>query len=282
MRAIFLNLSAHTIVPINYGIAKLLADQIPILQIIWARHFFTIICIFPIMFFFFKEEITRSENPKLQLLRGIILLTVNISFLYSVTVIPLSKALTLTFISPFVVTIFSSFFLSEKVGLKRWTAVIIGFSGTLIVIRPGYVPFELGSLVALFCGFVYGFYIIITRKLSASDSSLLTLIITGLIGTIVMTPVLAFVWVTPSKEQWYLLFLIGLVTTIGHLLLILSFKYSEASKLAPLSYFEIVSNTIVGYLLFKNFPDNWTLIGLFIIISSGLFVFYREKKVGII
>jgi drug/metabolite transporter (DMT)-like permease len=69
---------------------------------------------------------------------------------------------------------------------------------------------------------------------------------------------------------------------IGHLLLILSFKYSEASKLAPLSYFEIVSNTIVGYLLFKNFPDNWTLIGLFIIISSGLFVFYREKKVGII
>lgn len=114
MRAIFLNLSAHTIVPINYGIAKLLADQIPILQIIWARHFFTIICIFPIMFFFFKEEITRSENPKLQLLRGIILLTVNISFLYSVTVIPLSKALTLTFISPFVVTIFSSFFYQKK------------------------------------------------------------------------------------------------------------------------------------------------------------------------
>ena len=147
----------------------------------------------------------------LQLLRGLILLTVNISFLYSVTVLPLAKALTLTFISPFVVTIFSSFFLSEKVGLQRWTAVIIGFSGAIVVIRPGYVPFELGSLVALFCGFAYGFYIIITRKLSNSDSSLLTLIMTGVIGTIVMTPTLAFVWVTPSKEQWFLLFLIGVL-----------------------------------------------------------------------
>ena len=113
MREIFLNLSAHTIVPINYGIAKFLADQIPILQSIWARHFFTVICIFPIMFFFFKKEIIRSENPKLQLLRGLVLLAVNISFLYSVTVLPLAKALTLTFISPFVVTIFSSFFLGN-------------------------------------------------------------------------------------------------------------------------------------------------------------------------
>jgi drug/metabolite transporter (DMT)-like permease len=83
-------------------------------------------------------------------------------------------------------------------------------------------------------------------------------------------------------DQWLLLSLIGVVTLVGHFLLILSFKYAEASKLAPISYFEVVTNTIYGYFLFSHFPDNWTLVGLVIIISSGLFVFYRERKLGII
>jgi drug/metabolite transporter (DMT)-like permease len=83
-------------------------------------------------------------------------------------------------------------------------------------------------------------------------------------------------------DQWYLLSLIGIITVLGHFLIILSFKSAEASKLAPISYFEVVTNTIFGYFLFNHFPDNWTLVGLAVIISSGLFVFYRERKLGII
>ena len=223
-----------------------------------------------------------------------------------------SVALILEFTAPIWIVLWLRFVKHKVVPQLMWIAIFLAFGGLVLIAQvwkgrtldpigvaaallDGIVLasfFLLGekltakrdveSLMVYGFGFAYGFYIIITRKLSNSDSSLLTLIMTGVIGTIVMTPTLAFVWVTPSKEQWFLLFLIGVVTMIGHLLLILSFKFSEASKLAPLSYFEIVSNTIVGYLLFKNFPDNWTLIGLFIIISSGLFVFYREKKIGII
>jgi len=111
---------------------------------------------------------------------------------------------------------------------------------------------------------------------------MLTLLITGLIGSFAMSFTIPFVWVPPTLAQWLLLSLIGVVTLVGHFLLILSFKYAEASKLAPISYFEVVTNTVYGYFLFNHFPDNWTLIGLVIIISSGLFVFYRERKLGIV
>ena len=96
-----------------------------------------------------------------------------------------------------------------------------------------------------------------------------------------MSFTIPFVWVSPTLDQWLLLSLIGVVTLVGHFLLILSFKYAEASKLAPISYFEVVTNTIYGYLLFNHFPDSWTIVGLGIIISSGLFVFYRERMLGI-
>ena len=282
MRAIIFNLMAHTVLPLNYAVAKYLSAEIPIFQIIWARHCFTIILVLPILVFFFKKNFVWSEKPILQILRGLLLIAVNISFYYAVSKIPLAKALTLTFISPLVVTIFSSILLLEKVGIKRWSAVVVGFIGALIVIRPGYIPLDIGSLSALCAGIMYAFYLIVTRKLSVSDNSLLTLLITGIIGTLAMSLTIPFVWVTPTLDQWYLLSLIGIITVLGHFLIILSFKSAEASKLAPISYFEVVTNTIFGYFLFNHFPDNWTLVGLAVIISSGLFVFYRERKLGII
>ena len=282
MRAIIFSLMAHTVLPLNYAVAKYLSAEIPIFQIIWARHCFTIILVLPILVFFFKKNFVWSEKPILQILRGLLLIAVNISFYYAVSKIPLAKALTLTFISPLVVTIFSSILLLEKVGIKRWSAVVVGFIGALIVIRPGYIPLDIGSLSALWAGIMYAFYLIVTRKLSVSDNSLLTLLITGIIGTLTMSLTIPFVWVTPTLDQWYLLSLVGIITVLGHFLIILSFKSAEASKLAPISYFEVVTNTIFGYFLFNHFPDNWTLVGLAVIISSGLFVFYRERKLGII
>ena len=282
MRAIIFNLMAHTVLPLNYAVAKYLSAEIPIFQIIWARHCFTIILVLPILVFFFKKNFVWSEKPTLQILRGLLLIGVNICFYYAVSKIPLAKALTLTFISPLVVTIFSSILLLEKVGIKRWSAVVVGFIGALIVIRPGYIPLDIGSLSALCAGIMYAFYLIVTRKLSVSDNSLLTLLITGIIGTLTMSLTIPFVWVTPTLDQWYLLSLIGIITVLGHFLIILSFKSAEASKLAPISYFEVVTNTIFGYFLFNHFPDNWTIVGVAVIISSGLFVFYRERKLGII
>ena len=279
MKAIIFNLLAWVMLPIMDGFAKYLSAELPVLQITWARYFFTVVFTFPLMLFFFKKYLVWTDKPKLQLIRGLILLTANISFFYSISVISLPKALTLAFVAPLVVTAFSPFFLGESVGYRRWTAVIIGFIGSLVVIRPGFVEINLASLAALGTGIMYGFYLIITRKLSTSDNPLLTLLLTGVVGAIIATTFMPFVWVSPTFNQWSIMAAIGLFACIGHLFIILSLKYADASKLAPFSYFEIVTNIIIAYYFFSDFPDSWTFLGLFIIVLSGIYISRRENIV---
>ena len=279
MKAIIFNLLAWVMLPIMDGFAKYLSADLPVLQITWARYFFTVIFTFPLMLFFFKKYLVWTDKPKLQLIRGLILLTANISFFYSISVISLPKALTLAFVAPLVVTAFSPFFLGESVGYRRWAAVIIGFIGSLVVIRPGFLEINLASLAALGTGIMYGFYLIITRKLSTSDNPLLTLLLTGVVGAIIATTFMPFVWVSPTFNQWSIMAAIGLFACIGHLFIILSLKYADASKLAPFSYFEIVTNIIIAYYFFGDFPDSWTFLGLFIIVFSGIYISRRENIV---
>ena len=281
MKAIFFNLLAWIMLPIMDGFAKYLSADLPILQITWSRYFFTVVFIFPIMFLFYRNQLKWSDKPKLQFIRGIILLTANICFFYSISVISLAKALTLAFVAPLIVTTFSPIFLGEKVGIKRWSAVTMGFIGSLVVIRPGFVEINLASLAALGTGVLYGFYLIITRKLSTSDNPLLTLLLTGVVGAFIISCAMPFVWVEPTTNQWSMMASIGVFACIGHLFLILSLKYADASKLAPFSYFEIITNIIIGYYFFSDFPDNWTFFGLFIIVFSGIYISKREHIIKV-
>ena len=281
MKAIFFNLLAWIMLPIMDGFAKYLSADLPILQITWSRYFFTVVFIFPIMFLFYRNQLKWSDKPKLQFIRGIILLTANICFFYSISVISLAKALTLAFVAPLIVTTFSPIFLGEKVGIKRWSAVTMGFIGSLVVIRPGFVEINLASLAALGTGVLYGFYLIITRKLSTSDNPLLTLLLTGVVGAFIISCAMPFVWVEPTTNQWSMMASIGVFACVGHLFLILSLKYADASKLAPFSYFEIITNIIIGYYFFSDFPDNWTFFGLFIIVFSGIYISKREHIIKV-
>ncbi len=277
MKAIIFSLLGWMFLPVMDGFAKHLSADLPILQITWARYFFTVIITLPIMFFFFNKQLVLSDKPKLQILRGLILLFANICFFYSISVIELAKALTLAFIAPLIVTAFSPLLLREKVGFKRWIAVLIGFIGSLVVIRPGIIEINLASFSALGTGFLYGFYLIITRKLSTSDNPLLTLLITGIVGAILVSLIVPYYWVNPTIIQWSFMAGIGIFACIGHLFLILSLKYADASKLAPLGYTEIIPNILIGYYFFSEIPDNWTYLGLVIIVLSGLYISKREK-----
>ena len=279
MKAIILNLSAWVMLPIMDGFAKYLSSTLPVLQITWSRYFFTVVIALPIMLIFFRKNLTWTEQPRLQLIRGLLLFCANVLFFYSISIISLAKALTLAFIAPLIVTVLSPVLLGEKVGLRRWVAVIIGFIGSLIVIRPGFVEINLASIAALGTGVLYGFYLIVTRKLHNSDHPLLTLLLTGVVGAILGTMIMPAVWVQPTITEWYMMFAIGFFASIGHLFLILSLRYADASKLAPFSYFEIVTNIIIGFYFFNHFPDNWTFLGLFIIISTGIYIFRREVQI---
>jgi len=279
MKAIIFSLLGWMMLPVMDGFAKYLSTDLPVLQITWARYFFTVAFTLPVMFFFYNKQLVWSDKPKLQILRGLILLCANICFFYAISIIPLAKALTLAFVAPLIVTAFSPMLLGEKVGVRRWTAVIIGFVGSLVVIRPGFLELNLASLAALGTGVMYGFYLIITRKLSASDNPLLTLLLTGLVGLVAVSGIMPFIWVNPDLSQWSMMAGIGVFACIGHLFLILSLKYADASKLAPLGYTEIIPNVIIGYYFFGNFPDNWTFLGLAIIVISGIYISRREATI---
>jgi len=278
VKAIFYNLLAWAILPFMDTIAKYLSSELSFFQITWARYFFTVLFTLPFMFFFFRKNLTWSTQPKLQIFRGLTLLFANILFFYSISIISMAKALTLAFVAPLITTALSPIFLGEKVGVRRWSAVIIGFVGSLIVIQPGFIEFNLASISALGTGFFYGIYLVITRKLHSSDSPLLTLLLTGVVGAVLASFFVPVVWINPTFNQWSLLALMGIFACLGHLFLILSLKYADASKLAPFGYFEIVTNVILGYYFFSDFPHYWTWVGLSIIICSGIYISFRERS----
>ncbi len=276
MKAIILNASAWMIVPVMDAFAKYLSSSMDVLQITWARYFFTVVFTLTLMLFFYRQSLVWTKKPALQLIRGLIFVFSTYLFFYAISEISLPKALTLAFVAPICVTALSPFFLDERVGVKRWTAVSLGFIGTLIVIRPGFIEFNLATFAALGNGICYGFYLIITRKLSTSDNSLLTLLFSGVVGTIIISFFLPSVWVNPTINQWFMMAIIGFIASVAHLFIILSLKYADASKLAPLGYTEIITNILISYYFFKELPDNWTYLGLFIIVLSGIYISKRE------
>ncbi len=264
--------------PFMDGIAKYLSTEMHFLQVVWGRYFFMLMITFTISYIFFKKDLVKPKNINIQLTRSLLLFITTILFFYSISIISLPEALTLAFVSPIIVTVFSIFLLKEKVGIHRWVAVIIGFVGVLIVLRPGFNEISLASLSALLSGIIYALFLIYTRKLSFTDNPLVTLIFTSLVGSLLISIIVPFFWINLNLNQIFLLILLASIGTIGHFLIIISLKLGEASKLAPLGYFEIITNIFVGFSFFGYLPDIYIYTGLLLIISSGVYIVLRENK----
>ena len=277
MLAYLLNLCGWLLLPFMDGIAKYLSTDLHFLQVVWGRYFFMLLISIPTALIFFRYELKFPNSLPVQLWRSFFLFLSTILFFYAITSISLAEALTLSFVSPIIVTILSIFYLEEKVGLHRWIAVIVGFCGVLVIIRPGFIDFNLASFSALAAGFSYAFYIIYTRKLSFTDSAIVTLIFTGTVGFLIISLLVPFFWSNLNILQILFLILLAAIGTLGHFLIILSLRLGEASKLAPLGYFEITTNILVGYVFFDDLPDLWIYLGLFLIVISGLYIFMREN-----
>ena len=277
MKAVVLNVSAWMLLPFMDGLAKFLSQEIHFVQVVWGRYFFMAIISLFITVLFFRQQFKWPNNFQIQLIRSLFLFLSTIFFFYAISIISLPEALILSFVSPMIVTLLSAIILKEQVGFRRWSAVIFGFIGVLFVIRPGFNEVNLATITALGCGICYGIYIISTRKLSSQDSPLLTLIFTGLFGSLVISLVVPFYWSNLTLTQLFLLILLASIGTLAHFLLILSLNYAEASKLAPLSYSEIIMNVIIGYYFFGDFPSQWVWLGLVIIVASGVYISLREN-----
>jgi drug/metabolite transporter (DMT)-like permease len=191
--------------------------------------------------------------------------------------LPVADATAIYFISPILIMALSIPFLGEVVGWRRWSAAFVGLLGVIIVIRPGTGAFGAAAFLPVLSATCWASAAIVTRKMSGRDHPLTTLAYSALVGFLVLSVILPFVWVTPGWESVGIGLCVGIVSTIGHWLVILAYRHASASGIAPFSYVQLIWAGALGYLVFGALPDAWTILGAGIIAASGLYTAYRES-----
>ncbi len=274
-----LMLAAMAILPFLDVVAKQLGREgVPVLQIVWARLFFGTFLTLP---FAAKLAGPRGLVPNMPVIHGVraaFLIGATGFFFAALHYQSIADTLSIFFVQPLIVTMLSPWVLGETVGLKRWIAVIIGFCGTLVIIRPGFQEIGPGVVLALLAGASLAIYMLMTRRIAGSAPAMVTTYYTSLMGAIIMSVVAVFVWEPVSLSQWGFFVLLALIANGGHYLIVKAYDHAEASLLAPLAYTEMIMATLAGWYFFGDFPDLWTFVGVGILIACAVYISLTERK----
>lgn len=257
--------------------SKYLAAEVPALHIVWLRYATSAVFLLAIIAWQGRSTTLRTRRAGLHLLRGIGLIGSSILFVSSLKYLPIADATATSFVAPLFVTALSIPLLGESVGWRRWLATIVGLVGVVIVVRPGGAGFQLASLLPIASALSWAFSLIITRLMSGTENPIATVTYSTLFGALLTTLLLPLHWVEPTLEIALIGLFIGAVSTAGHWLVIVAFRFAGASLLAPFSYIQLLWATVSGYLLWAALPDLWTYVGAVIIAASGLYTAHRER-----
>lgn len=259
------------------AVAKLLTQSYHPLQVTWGRFFFATLAVLPWALALALRGALRSGCPGLQLARASILAATNFLFFMAIQHMQLAEVQAISFIAPLLVTALAALLLGEHVGPRRWAAVAIGLFGVVIILRPSPGMLHWSAFFALAQAAGNAFFHLITRSISAYDPPQVTFVFTATVGAAVASLFVPLVWTWPTATDWLLMMLTGVMGAVGHWFLILAYRRTEASSLAPYMYLQLPWVTFLGWLLFSHLPDLWTLIGAGIVIASGIYVFSRER-----
>ena len=276
LKAIVLAVSATVLFGSSDTISKYLSGSLPIVEFIWFRYVIFLIMA-AILVRRTPNRAVRARNPGLQITRGFCVVGSSMLFVYGVRSMTMAQATTISFLSPLLITILSIPLLGETVGPRRWAAVAAGMIGMLIVVRPGLGGFDPAALFGVASAFCWALALIITRKISSSDPPQTTVLWSASIGTAVLTLILPFQAVWPTPKQYGLSLVLGILASGGQWLVILAHRIAPASLLAPFFYGQLLWVTVLGFLVFRNLPDTFTVAGAAIIVGSGLYTAHRER-----
>jgi drug/metabolite transporter (DMT)-like permease len=279
LRGILLMCAGTAMFPFMNTAVKLLTARYPVAEIVWARFTGHLIIMLIVFLPQYRWTLLRTRRPTVQIGRSVLMLVSNMVFVMAIGRVPLATASAIGFTSPLIVTALSVPLLHESVGWRRWTAVLVGFGGALLVIRPGSGFHHPAVLLLLASAVAYALYLIGTRWVSRYDNAATGIIFAALLGSLAMTVVLPFAFVMPRTLWDGLLFCsLGMFGGVGHYLIIRAFQLGPAAVIAPLGYVELIGTSTLGYLIFDNFPDLWTWVGAGVIIASGIYVAFRERR----
>lgn len=255
-------------------------------QVTFYRFFFQLACTLPFLLLLQGRSAFSAKRPALNLLRGALHGAASLCFFAAVKYMPLADVFAIYFVEPFILTALSAVFLGDKVGWRRWLAILVGFGGAMIVIQPSWEVFGLTALLPVLCAFLFALYMFLNRAIGNADSPMTMQTMSGVGGTLFMGAAI-LIGHTAGSEDFTpslpvntlglgLLILLGVLSGYLHLLVVKAFRLAPLSVLAPFQYFEIIAATVLGYGLFGDFPTPSKWLGIAIIVGSGLFILWRE------
>ncbi len=280
LRGIALSLSATALFSVADTIAKFLSTQLPIVEIAWIRYVI-FVCVAASLAWRAspgdRMRMVAVRSWRMQVARGLCLVGSTLLFITGVRSMEMAQATAISFVSPLMITVLSIPLLGEVVGMRRWAAVAVGLIGVLVVVRPATGGFQPAALFGVASALCWSLGLIITRKMSGTERPATTLLWSAGVGTAVLSCLLPFHQVWPTLAQFGLTLVLGCLASAGQWLVVLAHRQAPASVLAPFSYIQLLWSALMGFLVFANVPDRWTLTGAAIIIASGLYTAHRER-----
>ena len=295
-------LGAVTLFTIQDATIKWLSDVFPLHEIVLVRAAVAGGLMMVFISFEGGLRLLRTSHPGLHLIRGIMQVITNSAFFAAIAVMPLADAMALFFIAPLIMTALSTVFLREKVGLRRWSAVVVGLLGVIIMLRPGKGSLQVVALLPILAATAYAVLQMLTRRLGAFDrASVMSFYIHVAFIVVGGTMWLLFgdgsfavsdnssvqfllrAWIVPDGRQWTILLVMGVISAFGAYLITQAYRVAEVTVVAPFEYVALPFAMLWGLLVFGDVPDRQAVVGMFLIVASGLYVIYREaalKRVG--
>lgn len=260
------------------GLAKYLVERYPVGQVVFSRN---LLALLPLCLLLWRKggiKALKTRRPDLQVLRGLLLFVAAVTFFLGLRFLGLAEATVLAFAAPLFITALSVPLLGERVGVHRWSAVILGFVGVLVVVRPGAEAFSLAAALPLTAALLYGLGMIVTRRLSRDDGIAAIAILGNLTTIVASAGLLAFGWVPPAAGDLWAFAAMGLIGGALTILLIQAYRLAPAAVVAPFDYSALIWAAAIGWLFWREVPGGFVWLGAAIIITSGLYILFRESR----
>jgi drug/metabolite transporter (DMT)-like permease len=257
--------------------AKYLSLSLPPIEITWIRFLVFALIMTPAMIPGSPLYALKTSRRRLHFMRGATVLGSSLFFITGLSFLPIAEASATGFVAPMFVTALSIVFLNEVVGLRRWIATGVGLLGVIIILRPGTSAFHIAAVFPLVSALCWACTLIMTRMLSDTERAITTMTYSSIAGVLILSVLVPFVWVTPSWQAIAFGIFIGIASTAGQWIVVLAFRYADASVLAPFSYSQLVWVSVLGFFVFGEIPDAWTVVGAGFIVASGLYTAHRER-----
>ncbi len=278
LKGILLMMIAIATFAVMDTIAKYLSQTYPVGSVVWARYAINLLVLSAFLVARGEVGRIRTARPGIQVVRGLMLGASTLLYFTSLTVLPLAEAAAIGFVLPVFVAILAVPMLGERIDMARIIAIFVGLSGALIVVRPGTALFTVYALLPVAMALCNAFYQILTRKIAGIEHPLTSLFYGSLMGTVMSTFLLsAGVTMPAGWFHWTLFLTLGVLATLGHFVLIRAFDYAPATLLAPFVYTQLVWVMLFGWTVFGDFPDGWSLVGMAVIVASGLYIANRQR-----